>query len=93
MGMFDSMWDADGKEWQTKAFHCDLAGYRVGDELPFIGTDTYQVEIFGGGVSNVQDIDSYATIRDNRLAAIRDERDDTLPLLDYHGDWIKKEEA
>lgn len=93
MGMFDSMWDADGMEWQTKAFDCGLAGYQVGDELPFIGTDTYQVEIFGGAKWPGQDADSYATIRDKRLISINDERDETLPLLGYHGDWIKKEEA
>ena len=92
MGMFDSMYDASLAEWQTKAFHCDLAAYRVGDELPSIGTATYQVEVCGGP-DKPPFIDSLATIRDNRLVSINDERDETLPLLDYHGEWIAKEEA
>jgi hypothetical protein len=91
MGMFDSLYDASSEEWQTKAFDCVLAGYRVGDEMPFIGTDTYQAEVLGGKKS--QFINSYATIRSNRLASLPDERDEDLPLLDYHGDWIVKEEA
>lgn len=93
MGMFDSMYDASGAEWQTKAFHCVLDRYRLGDELPFIGTDSYQVEICGGPDRPADYIDSYATIRGNSLASIHDGRDETLPLLDYHGEWIAKEEA
>jgi hypothetical protein len=93
MGMFDSMYDRLGTEWQTKAFHCELDRYRVGDELPFIGTDTYQVEIFGGPNKPSEYIEALATVRGNKLASIRDERDETLPLLDYHGEWIAKEEA
>lgn len=93
MGMFDSMYDADGDEWQTKAFHCELDRYTIGDELPFIGTNTYQVEILGGPSNPTGYLESYATIRGNVLTSLDDDRDETLPLLDYHGDWIKKEEA
>lgn len=91
MGMFDSLYDATRGEWQTKAFDCVLAGYRAGDEMPFIGTDTYQVEVLGG--SKPPFINSYATIRDQRLTSLPDERNETLPLLAYHGGWIIKEEA
>jgi len=93
MGMFDSMYDQRRHEWQTKAFHCDLAGYRIGDEVPFIGTDTYQVEVLGNPNKASEYIVSLATVRNNRLASIPDERDDALPLLDYHGGWTVKEEA
>lgn len=92
MGMFDSFHDSDGNEWQTKAFNCDLDHYRVGDELPYMGTETYQVEVLGGS-HEPPFLDSYATIRDRRLESTNDERDETLPLMDYHGDWIVKEEA
>lgn len=93
MGMFDSMYDPSGAEWQTKAFHCELDRYKVGDELPFIGTETYQVEVFGGPDKPSEYIESYATIQDGKLASIHDERDAKLPLLDYHGGWTVKEEA
>lgn len=91
MGMYDSFYDAEGNEWQTKAFDCELESYGMGDELPYLGTDTYQVEVLGGYRQPF--IDSYATIRDRRLASTNGERDETLPLIDYHGDWIAKEEA
>jgi len=93
MGMFDSMYDRRGHDWQTKAFDCVLAGYRIGDEMPYLGTDTYQVEVLGNPNKASKYIVSLATVRDNRLTSIPDDRDETLPLLDYHGGWTVKEEA
>lgn len=93
MGMFDSMYDSAGAEWQTKAYDCNLDRYKVGDKLPYMGTDTYQVEVMGAAYWVPPYIDSYATIKNSRLASIHDDRDETLPLLDYHGGWIAKEEA
>jgi len=48
MGMFDSLFDSKGREWQTKAFDCLLDEYRVGDLMPEADASTYQVEVLGG---------------------------------------------
>ena len=82
MGMFDSLNDAEGVEWQTKAFDCDLDRWTIGDR---IATDedypaTYQVEVIGGVPWN-----ALATIRDGVLVAVPTERDKSLPLVGYHG--------
>lgn len=87
MGMFDSLIDAHGHEWQTKAFARCLDRYRIGDEIPADGPAAYQVEILGGG--SPDDIDSLATIRDGVLEAVPAERDPRLPLLDYSGRVIE----
>lgn len=34
MGMFDSMYDDEDNEWQTKAFECGLDRFREGDPVP-----------------------------------------------------------
>ena len=85
--MFDSLYDAQEREWQTKAFDCNLDVYRVGDTIPADCAATYQVEIgcTEGSWPNYDFIDSYATIRDNVLSSIHDSRDESLPLLDYGG--------
>lgn len=91
MGMFDSLYDEQGREWQTKAFGNVLAEYRTGELLP--GPPfAYQFKILGGG--NFEEgekfMDAFATAdEDGRLASFPDERDVTLPLLDYHGGWVK----
>ena len=79
MGMFDSLYDKHGNQWQTKAFDCLLANYDIGDSIP--GDDlpaSYQVEVLG-------DTESYATVRDGVLVAVPAERDPSLPLVDYYG--------
>lgn len=92
MGMFDSMYDAAGDEWQTKAFYCDLDSYRVGDAMPDVDKPDFQVEVLGGrGTSPREFLDSYATIRDGILTSINDPRDETLPLRDYFGFWVINE--
>ena len=87
MGMFDSLYDDAGTEWQTKAFACLLDTYRVGDAIPCPddapSLDTFQVQVLGGGRGAF--IDSFATVRDGILAAVPDDRDVTLPLIDYAG--------
>lgn len=84
--MFDSLYDRDGTEWQTKAFGCDLAGYRVGDQLPAAPFD-YQLKVLGGE-HHLNYLYSYATVSAGYLASVNDPRDETLPLLDYYGGWI-----
>ncbi|MFQ6157669.1 hypothetical protein ACLMMA_14515 [Micrococcus luteus] len=91
--MFDSMYDAGGHEWQTKAFGNILERWELGDEMPNTGTATYQVEVLGGPGKWDTALDSLATVRDGHLASIGDERDESLPLLDYYGDWAVKEGA
>lgn len=93
MGMFDSLYDQRGDEWQTKAFRCLLDRYEIGDELPGPPID-YQVEILGGLIELGEDIsrDSYATIRAGTLEIIDVPRDPTLPLRDYFGGWPKTED-
>lgn len=88
MGMFDSIRDADGAEWQTKAYGCDLTTYYIGDRLPnrdAAPVTDYQVEIIGGPPDFAE---KWATIRDGRIAAVSDELDATLPLWGYHGGWL-----
>ena len=90
--MFDSMYDAHGAEWQTKAFARELSRFQIGDEAPHpdgVAWPTpaaYQVRVFGGGHDHPRD--SYATIRDGRVAAVPAIRNEALPLVDYHGGWL-----
>jgi hypothetical protein len=87
MGMFDSLYDADGREWQTKAFDCNLDVYRIGDTVPADCAATYQVEVMtsDGDWRNRTFTDSLATVRDGVLSTIPDQRDERLPLLNYSG--------
>lgn len=87
MGMFDSMYDPAGVEWQTKAYDCFLQAFHVGDEMP--NSDghfppDYQVEVLGGRPA-APFTESLATIRDGKLATVPDERDEALPLFNYSG--------
>lgn len=85
MGMFDSLIDERDVEWQTKAFSCALDEFRVGDAIPSDSSASFQVEILGPCcTTDVADF-SFATVRDGRLAAINDDRDPTLVLLNYSG--------
>lgn len=93
MGMFDSMYDAQGIEWQTKAYDRNLDQFDIGDTLPVSEGCTwpvlpaYQVKVLGGGHGE-DAVDSYATVRSGDLTAVPDERDEQLPLLDYFGGWL-----
>lgn len=81
MGMFDSLFDAEGNEWQTKAFGCILDRFQIGDHVH--GVVDFQVEVCGGDDPPFED--SLATIRAGRLEAVPADRDETLPLMNYHG--------
>lgn len=88
MGMFDSLYDDLGHEWQTKAYYCGLSAYKIGvvipSDFPESYPTTYQVEILGGeaGRSFTR---SLATVRDGVLESVHDRRDVTLPLINYSG--------
>lgn len=92
MGMFDSFYDANGDEWQTKAFDCLLDVYRIGERVPPLAgrrsllTD-YQVEIMGGPIPS-GNRDSFVTVRNRVVDAIDVPRDTTLPLVTYHGEVV-----
>jgi hypothetical protein len=83
--MFDRIYDAKGEEWQTKAFGRTLKSYNLGDAMPV--PFTFQVEVLGGD-HHLNYVDSFATVRDGYLTAVPDQRDETLPLLNYGGAWI-----
>lgn len=89
MGMFDSLYDANGNEWQTKAFSCNLVDYRIGDRLSDAGD--YQVEVLGG--PRPGSVDSFATVRAGVLAEVPADRDHSLLLLDYYGGPVPAKEA
>lgn len=84
MGMFDSFYDKDNVEWQTKAFGRSLDRWDIGDQIPGPPID-YQAEVIGG--PNHGCIWKYATIRGGALASAGDERDLTLPLCLYSSGW------
>jgi len=95
MGMFDSFYDSDSNEWQTKAYENQLAAYRQDDVLPELEchpdiTD-YQVEILRGsdvlenGERKHVYLDSFATVIGNKLITIHDPRNRNLPRISYSG--------
>lgn len=84
MGMFDSLYDADGNEWQTKAMDRVLARYCIGDLIGESGA-SYQMEVVGGYVPGRGIVESFATITAGRLTAVPVERDTKLALIDYGG--------
>lgn len=93
MGMFDSLYDVDGDEWQTKAFGCSLAQYNIGqiiDEHVDGDLTTYQVSVFGEPGCKGFFVDSFATVIDQRLVVVPAERDRALPLIDYGGGIIDR---
>jgi hypothetical protein len=85
--MFDSLYDADGREWQTKAFDRNLDEYRIGDVIPADCAASYQVEIYCGFRDDYRE--SLATIRSGVLVAIDDQRDQRLPLIDWGGHLVR----
>lgn len=88
MGMFDSLIDRHGDEWQTKAFDCLLRRFSIGDaigERPPV--PAYQVAVLGDPTPS-QFVDSFATIRDGVLVDVPADRDPSLPLMNYSGHWV-----
>jgi hypothetical protein len=88
MGMFDSFYDAEGLEWQSKALACLLNRYDIGDDVPGPPID-YQMELIGGYDEARPDrcYWVFATIRDGRLADLPCDRDTALPVLAYSSGW------
>lgn len=84
MGMFDSLYDTHGNEWQTKALGRALDRFEVGDPVPF-SIAACQIEVLGGRHLDAS-MDAFATIRKGILIAVPAERDPSLPLYDYSGD-------
>lgn len=82
MGMFDSLYDEHGNEWQTKAYDCLLGNYSYGDDLPHLGEGVadYQVEVRGSLGS------ALATVSGNILRALPAPRDTRLPLVGRYGE-------
>lgn len=87
MGMFDSLYDDAGREWQTKAFDCNLDEYRIGDSIEADSALSFQVEVISGvgTFPNYSLDESFATFRDGVLVSVGDERDDRLVLVGYSG--------
>lgn len=101
MGMFDSFYEGSredydagidwtSREWQTKAYDCNLDVYVVGDKMPAIIAPypaSYQVEIMGSRKVNGEWTypHSLATVIDGVLFNIDNERAHSLPLINYSG--------
>ena len=88
--MFDSIQDANGDEWQTKAFGCGLDVWKIGGRIRGGPPFTYQVEVLGGPRGEC--IDSFATVREGVIEKVPAKRDKNLPLLDYGGAWSTETE-
>lgn len=86
MGMFDSFYDADGNEWQTKAYGRSLDRWDIGDVVPGPPLD-YQAEVIGGPRDTY--LWKYATIRNGVLVSAGDERDESLPAMLYSSGWVQ----
>lgn len=85
MGMFDSMYDRQGNEWQVKAFDRVLARWHIGDNIESESPD-FQVKVYGGRKN--ESGYTLATIRDGVLVDVPAPRDPNLPLIDYSGGII-----
>ena len=83
MGMSDSLYDSEGREWQTKAFDRVLATFDIGSIITGLQADSCQVEVLGEIDRNF--VNSYATIINGRLTEVPAERDKSLPLFSYGG--------
>lgn len=86
MGMFDSMIDARGREWQTKAFGRTLERWRIGDRVPADDAD-FQAKVIGDEAFGYE----YAlvTVRGGVLTEVPAERDPQLLLVDYGGGYLE----
>ena len=78
MGMYDSLYDELGYEWQTKALDQVLGSYHIGDRIPGEPID-YQVPVIGGNEHS----EAYATICDGILTAVPVPRQADIPLVNY----------
>lgn len=90
--MFDSLFDAAGNEWQTKALRNLLDRYQVGDPVKLLLKD-FQVEVHGGPRVGPRgrSVDRYATVRGGILTQVPDYRRPELALVGYYGDLVEDE--
>lgn len=79
MGMFDSLYDDRGREWQTKALGRGMSRFSIGDRLPGM-TDSYQLEVIGRGAGYW-----FATVENARLVSIDQHRNPYVRLVTYLG--------
>ena len=79
MGLFDSLHDGSGREFQTKALDCILHNYFLGERICVPNLPDFQIQILGVGSG----CESFATIRGQKLVGVNVPRDPNLPLLDY----------
>jgi hypothetical protein len=86
MGMFDSMIDARGNEWQTKAFGRTLERWHLGDPVEADDPD-FQVKVLGDLKDGIGY--AFATVRRHVLTEVPAERDRRLPLIDYSGGYLE----
>lgn len=84
MGMFDSFYDENDGEWQTKAFGRSLHRWDIGETVAPSGISC-QVEAIGVERSEHDYAFGLATIRGGVLIAVPDERDESLTLIPYGG--------
>lgn len=87
MGMFDRMYDADGNEWQTKAFGRALDEWHIGDTIPTEVAD-FQVECMAE--IDGKFVDSLATVLDCELVELPAERQPALALISYGGGILER---
>ena len=92
MGMFDSFYDAQGREWQTKALGRSLHRWEIGDAVP-VQFDCQLEAIGRHDATGVRVM--LATIKSGQLTHVGATRDESLPLIPYGGlgamlysDWL-----
>lgn len=88
MGMFDSLFDKDGNEWQTKALGRSMSRYAIDDPVKLLLKDC-QIEVIGGPSDG--SVWRYATVRGGILTQVPDYRRPELPLVSYCGDLVEDE--
>jgi hypothetical protein len=86
MGMFDSLYDQLGREWQTKALARSLNRYEIGDKVPGPPLD-HQMEVIGDHNVVPPYRWAFANIRGGRLAELPVDRDPSLPVRLYSSGW------
>ncbi|HEU5223119.1 MAG TPA: hypothetical protein VFU07_05485 [Candidatus Lumbricidophila sp.] len=81
MGMYDTIIDANGRQWQTKAFTRLLRRFTIGDQTPLPGDCQVYVVASDDDVTHPNFDDAFATIRAGVLTEVPADRDLALPLV------------
>lgn len=86
MGMFDSFYDNNGNEWQTKAFDCTLASTEITERVPEqrhgglnVTTGAHQVECIGDSR------DGWLQFEDGYFIDVTTQPVPGVPAYDYFG--------